>query len=264
MTRSAGTTVISAPCCGKPYQKIRYSSLNYSAFEYWTDGWSDSHLAPSDGGLCLCSCGQYFLDWKCEQLWHIAKASPPEEQREDIPSVPTVYDRDLQAFIDSDCQDKLMSEIGRRRYRRLLNEEFRKHYRDCMAKGQRAQIQFNPSEAQLTNMQALLELLQELPEPDWLELAELHHELGNPAQAVACLDRVGPNAKKLTDVMRKYFADGFTGPFRHDSGLCPEPILTAKDIAFQKELERYCRPWFVKAAERVKEGAKVVRARLGV
>jgi hypothetical protein len=263
MTRTVGTSIISAPCCGSLYRTTRYSSINYSAWEHWTDGYSDSVLAPSDEGLSLCQCGQYFLHWQCVPLFHISKDSPKEEQREEIPYVPTVGDRDLQAFIDSDCQHKLMSELGRRRYWRHLNDDFRKHYRDCMAKGQPALIQFNPSEAQLTNMQALLELLQKKPEPNWLELAELHHELGNQAQALACLDQVGPHGQKLARAMRKCFDDGLPGPFRYRPDLCPEPVLPPSVLAQIAERECQRRPWRVKALERVKAGATALRARLG-
>jgi len=51
MTISKGLRVVAAPCCGARYAAPRYVSMNFMAFEYWTDGWRDGSLMPNDEGL---------------------------------------------------------------------------------------------------------------------------------------------------------------------------------------------------------------------
>lgn len=61
MTRITGTHLMAAPCCGKHYSVPRYASMNFSAFEYWTDGWRYGSLMPNDEGLRRCECGKFVL-----------------------------------------------------------------------------------------------------------------------------------------------------------------------------------------------------------
>jgi hypothetical protein len=37
MTRVSGTNIIKAPCCGALLATPAYSSINFMAWEYWTD-----------------------------------------------------------------------------------------------------------------------------------------------------------------------------------------------------------------------------------
>ena len=61
MTRVRVVRVGAAPCCGARYALPRYLSMNFSAFEYWTDGWRERSPMPSDEGLRRCQCGRYLL-----------------------------------------------------------------------------------------------------------------------------------------------------------------------------------------------------------
>ena len=44
-------------------------------------------------------------------------------------------------------------------------------------------------------MPGLLQLIKSQPNPDWLEAAELHRELGEPDDALACLNRAETDPK---------------------------------------------------------------------
>ena len=61
MTIVSGVRIVAAPCCGAHYAAPRYRSMNFMAFEYWTDGWREGSLMPNDEGLRRCTCGQFIL-----------------------------------------------------------------------------------------------------------------------------------------------------------------------------------------------------------
>jgi len=61
MTRIAGYRLGAAPCCGAHYRRPVYASRNFSASEYWTDGYREGSLMPNDHGLRACRCGQFFV-----------------------------------------------------------------------------------------------------------------------------------------------------------------------------------------------------------
>mgnify|MGYP007000749331 CR=1 FL=1 len=61
MTIVRGVRIVVSPCCGAQYAFPRYVSMNFSAFEYWTDGWRDGSPIPNDEGLRRCKCGQCVL-----------------------------------------------------------------------------------------------------------------------------------------------------------------------------------------------------------
>ena len=61
MTMVRGVRILAAPCCGAQYALPNYMSMNFSAFEFWTDGWRDGSLMPNDEGLRRCQCGQFVL-----------------------------------------------------------------------------------------------------------------------------------------------------------------------------------------------------------
>lgn len=61
MTRIVGSHVIRTRCCGHFFSTPAYASINYSAQEYWTDGYMGMSLAPRTA-LRQCVCGAcYFL-----------------------------------------------------------------------------------------------------------------------------------------------------------------------------------------------------------
>ena len=61
MTKVRGVRIVAAPCCGAKYALPNYMSMNFSAFEFWTDGWRDGSPMPNDEGLRRCQCGQFVL-----------------------------------------------------------------------------------------------------------------------------------------------------------------------------------------------------------
>ena len=61
MTIVRGVQIFASPCCGAQYAFPRYVSMNFSAFEYWTDGWREWSLMPNDEGLRRCKCGQFVV-----------------------------------------------------------------------------------------------------------------------------------------------------------------------------------------------------------
>lgn len=61
MTMVRGVRIVAAPCCGAQYALPNYMSMNFSAFEFWTDGWRDGSIMPNDEGLRRCQCGQFVL-----------------------------------------------------------------------------------------------------------------------------------------------------------------------------------------------------------
>ena len=61
MTIIKGKRIVAAPCCGARYALPHYVSMNFSASEYWTDGWREDSLMPNDAGIRHCSCGRFLL-----------------------------------------------------------------------------------------------------------------------------------------------------------------------------------------------------------
>ncbi len=192
-------------------------SINYSCSEYWSDGRAVKSLAPLDGGLRKCICGKYFLyrqavsgpviynslplppeNWENEDVWEgflrggqskrdylLAKydfRSESERERERL-------EKPLEEIIvqDSELSDLLVSEflntdvliVARRRYWRYLNDEYRSIYRAYKKVHNGGYPMYIPTELQKENMLHLLKLLESQVKPDYLEIAELHRELGN-------------------------------------------------------------------------------------
>lgn len=73
MTRIAGTYIVRTPCCGRSYGTTAYASINYSAWEYWTDGQDYMGLAPPMDGLRGCSCGSFFLLERTQQIGFVPR-----------------------------------------------------------------------------------------------------------------------------------------------------------------------------------------------
>ena len=221
MTSSNGYRVISSPCCGTKFASPAYMSINYSCLEYWTDGRAVKSLAPQDGGLRKCMCGNYFLyrqaesgpgiynplpappvDWESEDVWSgflqggqskrdylLSKYDfRPEAEREQErlskpPDELVVLDEELKDVLASDCADKGVLVVTRRRYWRYLNDEYRKNYRKHIKLNPDTYPIFMPTDIQRENMLQLIRLEEMQPNPDYLEVAELHRQLGNFADA---------------------------------------------------------------------------------
>ena len=167
MTRVSGTNIIKAPCCGALMSTPCYSSINFSAWEYWTDGCSDGNLAPAGEGLRRCVCGQFFLISAAEYVRTIRSPKPPApagwESRKDnwwtrllgrktreqvlarcdtrpdaeihfeqssIPPSPGYFkEADLLSLINGGLPDLEVEKVVRRLYWRYLNAPSREIYR---------------------------------------------------------------------------------------------------------------------------------------
>jgi hypothetical protein len=238
MTSISGTHIIKAPCCGAELGTPAYSSINFMASEYWTDGYDHESLAPSDQGLRRCVCGRCFL---LQSSKHISTIFPPKrrapvgwetrknnwwnrfrfgnETREHIlkycdtrphaeidaeqllipPDAKHVKDEELQILINANISDDALLEVVRRRYWRYLNHPAREVYRafreahkgEVDSAGHSATFpEFQPSTEQIENMGQLVNLLETAVSPNWLELAELHRELGNMHAAARALANI--------------------------------------------------------------------------
>jgi hypothetical protein len=96
MTIISGLRIVTTPCCGRYYSLPNYRTMNFSAFEYWTDGWSDGALMPVGEGVRVCTCGSLFLNRECKFIKVVDSSNYPypdwagaeefrENIREDIP-----------------------------------------------------------------------------------------------------------------------------------------------------------------------------------
>lgn len=223
MTIVRGVTILAAPCCGARYVFPRYASINFSAFEYWTDGWRERSLMPNDQGLRRCNCGQYVLT---KNLVEIETA-----ESSDLPRMDHVPEEQLPDCIaHAKAQDlEVAARLG---YWHFLNHPYRDSYRQHRdaeeaatkaawlaanpdrrtwwdkLKGRKApnysrpagspftQPAFEPTAEQRENMVRLSELLlawdATAPRPRYpLELAELYRELGRFDEAEKLLQTLG-------------------------------------------------------------------------
>lgn len=121
MTRITGVRMLAAPCCGAHYAAPRYASMNFSAWEYWTDGWREGSLMPNDEGLRRCRCGRFLLSW---ELVEIATA-----EASDLPRIDPVAAELLPKCIaQAGSEDiELAARLGHWRH---LNHAYRERYRE--------------------------------------------------------------------------------------------------------------------------------------
>lgn len=83
MTRISGEVILRTPCCGALMRAPRYASLNFMAWEYWTDGYADHGLAPQTQGLRMCACGRAYLMQQTTKVIDLPPA-PQEETQEEL------------------------------------------------------------------------------------------------------------------------------------------------------------------------------------
>lgn len=120
MTIVRGVRILAAPCCGARYQFPNYVSMNFSAFEYWTDGWREFSPMPNDEGVRRCQCGQFVL---LKELVEIETAETSELPR--IDHVPAELLPECIAQASSEDLE-LAARLG---YWRHLNHPYRERYR---------------------------------------------------------------------------------------------------------------------------------------
>lgn len=206
---------VAAPCCGAKYSLPSYSSINFSAQEYWSDGWREGSLFPNDEGLRKCNCGRYIL---LDELTELIDTSG-----HDIPQPAVVTDEQLDTCLDSMLSDqveiaarltlwRVLNHPYRLRYRQHRSDEddrlrvdwessrqrrwmdyFRRRSADAMPKhAERTLPEFVCTQEQFINMKRLCVLLGEKRSPldvgNILQLAELHRQLGHFGQVAILLD----------------------------------------------------------------------------
>ncbi|MYM68892.1 hypothetical protein GTP45_18915 [Pseudoduganella sp. FT55W] len=120
MTIISGVRVLRAPCCGNHYAYPNYRSMNFCAFEYWTDGWSDGAAMPIGEGVRACTCGSLFLSRECE-LVEVKESS-------DLPSPAWASTDDFRLHIAKNVEPNLMRAM-RLDLWRDLNHAYREEYR---------------------------------------------------------------------------------------------------------------------------------------
>lgn len=120
MTRIIGTLVHATPCCGALYASPKYASMNFSAFEYWTDGWREHSLMPNDDGLRRCKCGQFVL---MQQLVEIDSG-----EFSGLPYLAPVPPHQLADCFET-THDEATEVAARLGYWRHLNHDYRGRYR---------------------------------------------------------------------------------------------------------------------------------------
>jgi hypothetical protein len=240
MTSVSGYSLIKAPCCGASHTTPQYASINLTAREYWSDGHKEAALYVEDGGLRKCLCGAFYL------LRHASR--PDEEPGPNTLPAQRLEPEDLPQAIRS--TSKPIELWARRLYWRHLNQGYRAAYRARMdsvdqggnrpggRSGSRLRWTelvgrvlrlkkseppsalaepvslpaYEPSAIQITNMERLIELIQEggheVQTPDMAEVAELYRELGlfeqaRGAMARASHDRTRLPMKLITDMITK-------------------------------------------------------------
>ncbi len=216
MTTIAGYNISAAPCCGKTYRTIRYRSMNFAAWEYWTDGYTEGGLMPNGFGLRKCLCGAFYLRSEMVDLDQVDETeleNPSRVQAEDLPNA------------IAEARNVQVEMAARLEYWQHLNHSYRESYRahreaeeaatkaawesanpDTRSLWQKIRKvpaptyirpsnspftypPFEPSQGQQKNMRALLELLNKTDKRRAYlqEIIELHRELGEFEQSAKAL-----------------------------------------------------------------------------
>ncbi|MEY3637316.1 MAG: hypothetical protein RIR68_449 [Pseudomonadota bacterium] len=217
MTSIAGYTLAAAPCCRKIYSIPRYRSMNFSASEYWTDGYADGRLMPGGYGLRKCVCGAFYL---ASELLELVDADESKidftshAQPEDLPqAIATARHAEVELAARLEYWHEL-NHAYRQSYRahrdaeeaatqaawELANPDSRSFWQKLRKEPAPAYTRppnspftyppFEPSPVQKANMRALLQLLESLDKRESYlqEIIELHRELGEFDEAAKALD----------------------------------------------------------------------------
>jgi len=245
MTRTAGFNLYRAPCCGAACSRPRYLSMNFSAWEYWTDGWRDDSLMPNDEGLRRCACGNFYLE---AELEHTGFA-----EQTDLPDAQEVRPEQLSTAV-AHARTPAIALAARLMLWRELNHPYRQRYRahrDAEEAHTRAHWEaehpdrrtwwqrfrgvpapsytpsrdrpftyppYEASHEQAENMRALLPLLDELGVPKWEPTlkAELHRELGQFDRAQEALQQLTHEDQGVTSrLIARLVHERQTAPMRY-------------------------------------------------
>lgn len=244
MTSIAGYDLSITPCCGTTYRTPRYRSINFSAWEYWTDGHREGSLFDNDYGLRQCRCGNFYLMNELTSIGQVEESEVPYTER--------VAKEDLPKAI-AQARTPRIELAARLLHWQALNQPYRERYRSHRdaeeAATQAAWEAANPdtrtwwqrirkvpaqqyarpagspftcppyelSDEQRDNLTALLRLNDSgdiALDPE--TLAELHRELGQFEQAAEALSRVPEKDRDVTtDLLEKLVKNRETAPMRY-------------------------------------------------
>jgi hypothetical protein len=124
MTIVRGESIVAARCCGARYALPRYLSMNDRSSAYWTDGWREQSLMPSDEGLRRCKCGRFVV---LRELVEIERVETSE-----FPRVGHVSDELLPACI-AQTESEEVEVAAQLTHWRLINHPYRQCYREHRA-----------------------------------------------------------------------------------------------------------------------------------
>lgn len=247
MTKACGVVILAARCCGARYAFPNYATMNFSAWEYWTDGWREHSLMPNDEGLRHCKCGKFVLINNMNQLG--------VEERSDLPFMDHVAPAQLPDCIEQ-AADEEMEIAARLEYWRELNHPYRERYREHRDEEEaaiKAEWQanyqdtrswwqklskvpppsyrrpanspftippFEPSQEQLTNMALLSDVLRYWGEASaggrFLIRAELYREQGLFKEAQEMIERVDSQHVDVESrLIAKLIGEKQTAPTRY-------------------------------------------------
>ena len=247
MTIVRGVRILSAPCCGAQYAAPRYLSMNFCAFEYWTDGWREGSPMPNDEGLRRCKCGQFVL------LGNMVAIETVDESN--LPHLGHVSGEMLPECI-SQAANENIEVAARLGYWRYLNHPYREKYRqhrdaeeaatkgawmaanpDCRTWWDKLRRRkapsysrpvgspftypaFEPTDEQLQNMQRLSAILEDWrkgsPKVDLLELADLYREQGQFEQAQSVIQALDDEWRGVTSqLISRLIKERQTAPMRY-------------------------------------------------
>lgn len=251
MTRIQGSRILQAPCCGKCYKSPQYASMNFSAREFWTDGWREASLMPNDEGLRQCDCGQYLVE---SSLAHIATV-----ESSDLGHLLRVAPSDLEHCIATTPQEDV-EVAARLEHWRHLNHPYRQKYRlhrdkeeaQTRARWEASRVatrtfwerllrtpipryerpddapftypRYEPTVSQMRNMERLSEILSSRTADGqgdyaWV-LAELYREMGQAfhdraeAMILTC-NAVHREHPRLYQMLRNLIEEGESAPMRY-------------------------------------------------
>ena len=102
--------------------------MNFSAFEYWTDGWREWSLMPNDEGLRRCKCGQFVLTKDMDSIERPAALKADGDESNKLPFMDHVPVNLLPKCISKASSEDL-EVAARLGYWRHLNHEYRDRYR---------------------------------------------------------------------------------------------------------------------------------------
>jgi hypothetical protein len=206
MTRTSGYSIIQTPCCEAKFLTPRYASINMSAAEHWTDGRVVGSLFDNGGGLRQCACGSYFLLSQADYL--------DKTHSKELPLAIHVKDTELDALLLFKSVDSEVEIVARRRYWQFLNDPYRETYRAARQTDTSCWPTYTPSDVQRVNMNKLLSLLDAHHTQNWIEMAELLRELGEPTAAQNALKYINKSQTQDAELQRQLISKGGQGPVR--------------------------------------------------